>query len=81
MPKKVREAIATVKEDGWQEDSMNGSHRHFTHRTKPGKVTIPGHEGDDLPPGTWSRILRQAQITKEQLERMGRRRKGRKRGR
>ncbi len=81
MPKKVREAIDTVEEDGWKQKSMKGSHRHFTHPTKPGKVTIPGHEGDDLPRGTWSGILRQAQITREQLERMGRRKKGRKKGR
>lgn len=81
MPKKVREAIDTVEEDGWEQKSMKGSHRQFTHLRKPGKVTIPGHEGEDLRPGTWSRILRQAQITREQLERMGRRKKGRKKGR
>lgn len=81
MPKKVREAIATVEEDGWEQQSMKGSHRQFTHPTKPGKVTIAGHERKDLSLDEWKSILKQAQITKEQLERMGRRRKGRKRGR
>lgn len=74
MPKKVRES---VPKDGWVEDSMKGSHRHFTHPRKPGKVTIPGHEREDLRPEIWQSILRQAQITREQLERTGRRKEGR----
>ena len=81
MPKKVREAIATVKEDGWVQKSMNGSHRQFKHPTKSGKVTIAGHEGEDLRAGTWNRILKQAQITREQLKKLERRRKGRKKRR
>lgn len=60
---------------------MKGSHRQFTHPTKPGKVTIPGHDREDLRPEIWQSILKQAQITREQLERMGRRKKGRKKGR
>lgn len=78
MPKKVRES---VQKDDWKQKSMKGSHRQFTHPTKPGKVTIPGHEREDLRPETWQSILRQAQITREQPERRGRRKKGRKEGR
>jgi predicted RNA binding protein YcfA (HicA-like mRNA interferase family) len=37
-----------------------GSHRHFKHPTKPGTVTIAGHPGDDLQPGTEASIRRQA---------------------
>ena len=40
--------------------ATRGSHRHFLHPEKPGKVTIPGHPGDDLPPGTWQSIQEQA---------------------
>lgn len=76
----VSEAIATVHKDGWKQKSMKGSHRQFTHPTKPGKVTIAGHEGKDLSPDDWKSILRQAQITREQLERLQHRRKGRKKG-
>lgn len=81
MPKKVKEAIAIVKRDGWKQDSMEGSHRHFKHSTKSGKVTIPGHKGEDLRPEIWQSILRQAQITREQLRKLERRRKGRRKGR
>ena len=29
--------------DGWKFKSQEGSHRHYVHPTKPGKVTIPFH--------------------------------------
>ena len=59
MPK-VRDAIRIVERDGWRHVRTRGSHRHFLHPEKPGKVTIPGHPGDDLPPGTWQSIQEQA---------------------
>ena len=37
MPKRPRE------DDGWIFKSQEGSHRHYVHPTKPGKVTIPFH--------------------------------------
>ena len=60
MPPTAREAIRIVERDGWYRVGTKGSHRHFLHPVKPGKVTIPGHLGDTLPRGTWSSILRQA---------------------
>jgi len=39
----TREAIKMVEADGWRMVNQNGSHRHFKHPTKPGKVTIPVH--------------------------------------
>ena len=59
MPK-VRDAIRMVERDGWYHVRTRGSHRQFRHDEKPGKVTIPGNSGDDLPRGTWLNILRQA---------------------
>ena len=59
MPK-VREAIRIVERDGWYHVSTRGGHRHFRHPEKPGKVTIPGNLGDDVPKGTWLSIQRQA---------------------
>ena len=61
MPK-VRDAIRMVERDGWRFDRMKGSHRHFKHPVKPGKVTIAGHPSRDLHPDTWRSILRQAGI-------------------
>ncbi len=60
MPVKVRDAIKIVESDGWRLARVKGDHRQYTHPTKPGKVTIPGHPRDDLAPGTWQSIRRQA---------------------
>ena len=59
MPK-VRDAIRIVEREGWYHVRTRGSHRQFRHPEQPGKVTIPGNLGDDLPTGTWLNILRQA---------------------
>ncbi|MDE2966135.1 MAG: type II toxin-antitoxin system HicA family toxin [Chloroflexota bacterium] len=50
----VRAAIRLVERDGWYYVHTRGSHRQFRHPVKPGKVTIPGKLGDDLPKGTGS---------------------------
>lgn len=63
MPK-VREAIRLVSEDGWVIVRTRGSHRQYKHPEKKGRVTIPGNLNDDLPPGTWNSILKQAQLKK-----------------
>ena len=57
---KVREAIRIVERDGWRFARQRGSHRIFRHPTKPGIVVIAGALGEDLPPGTWDNILKQA---------------------
>jgi predicted RNA binding protein YcfA (HicA-like mRNA interferase family) len=48
MAKSSRETIALLLRDGWAEAGQTGSHRHFKHPTKPGKVTVP-HPKHDLP--------------------------------
>jgi predicted RNA binding protein YcfA (HicA-like mRNA interferase family) len=57
---KVRSLIKKIESDGWQYMYTTGSHRHFKHPEKPGKVTIPGHPGDDVTPGTLRSVLKQA---------------------
>lgn len=57
---KVREMIDYVESDGWYFVTQRGSHRHFKHPTKKGRVTIPGKLSDDLAPTTTNSILRQA---------------------
>ena len=59
MPK-VRDAIKLIEADGWREVRTKGSHRQFKHATKVGRVTIAGHPSDDLAPGTYNSILKQA---------------------
>jgi predicted RNA binding protein YcfA (HicA-like mRNA interferase family) len=57
---KVRDVIKKVEKDGWRYMYTTGSHRHFKHPDKPGKVTIPGHPSDEATPGTLKSILKQA---------------------
>lgn len=48
-----------LKKDGWVLKTIVGSHHHFVHPTKYGKVTVP-HPKKDLPAGTVNSILKQA---------------------
>ena len=59
MPK-VREAIKPIEADGWRKVTTKGSHRQFKHPMKTGRVTIAGRLSDDLAPGTYNSILKQA---------------------
>lgn len=49
-----------IEADGWYFAKQKGSHRQYKHPTKPGRVTIPGNRNDELQPGTWKSILKQA---------------------
>ncbi|WP_410509478.1 type II toxin-antitoxin system HicA family toxin [Methanosarcina hadiensis] len=62
---KVREVIKLLEADGWYLTATKGSHRQYKHPTKSGRVTIAGHSGDDLAPGTLNSILKQAQLRRE----------------
>ncbi len=57
---KVRDLIKMLEKDGWRFVYTSGSHRHFKHPIKLGKVTVPGHPGDDIHPKTLQSILKQA---------------------
>ena len=57
---KVRDVIKLVESDGWRHVATKGSHRQYKHPVKPGRVTVPGHPGDDLHPGTLKSVLLQA---------------------
>jgi predicted RNA binding protein YcfA (HicA-like mRNA interferase family) len=62
---KVREVIKLIEEDGWRLVKTRGSHRHFKHPTKPGKVTVAGKPSVDVPPGTLNSIFRQAGLKED----------------
>lgn len=59
---KVREMIKRVEADGWSQVAQKGSHRQYKHPVKKGRVTIPGHLGDELAKGTEKSIIQQAQL-------------------
>ncbi|MEG2002771.1 MAG: type II toxin-antitoxin system HicA family toxin [Clostridia bacterium] len=55
----AKELEKIIKNDGWYLHSIQGSHYHYKHKEKNGRVTIPFHKGD-IPKGTENSILRQA---------------------
>jgi len=57
---KVSDVLRLLQEDGWWLVAARGSHRQFKHPTKPGRVTVPGKPSDDLAPGTFNSVLKQA---------------------
>lgn len=54
-----REIIKALKSDGWYQVGIVGSHHHFKHPTKKGKVTVP-HPRKDVPKKTLASIWKQA---------------------
>ncbi|MGD9603110.1 MAG: type II toxin-antitoxin system HicA family toxin [Gammaproteobacteria bacterium] len=49
-----------LHDDGWYLVATRGSHRHFKHAEKAGRVTVPGKPSDDLAAGTLNSIRKQA---------------------
>jgi len=56
-----REIIKRLKADGWYEVTITGSHHHFKHPVKKGKVTVP-HPKKDIPLKTLISIEKQANL-------------------
>lgn len=65
MPKKVREIIRLIEDDGWYLVATKGSHRQYKHPAKAGRVTVSGNTGHDMAPGTYNSVLKQAQLKGE----------------
>jgi predicted RNA binding protein YcfA (HicA-like mRNA interferase family) len=59
---KVRDVVRLIERDGWHLAATRGSHRQYKHPEKPGRVTIAGHPGDELAPGTLNSVLKQARL-------------------
>ena len=55
MKRTSKEVIRALEADGWFRVGQTGSHVHFKHDTKKGKVTVP-HPVKDLPIGTLKSI-------------------------
>jgi predicted RNA binding protein YcfA (HicA-like mRNA interferase family) len=63
---KVRDLLKQLTDDGWYLVTTEGDHRQYKHPTKPGRVTVAGHPGKDIPPGTLNSIRRQAGLARSQ---------------
>jgi predicted RNA binding protein YcfA (HicA-like mRNA interferase family) len=61
--KKVKDLIKIIEEDGWFLHSQTGSHKHYKHPVKKGKVTIPDHgKNTELGHKTVKSIFEQADL-------------------
>jgi len=61
MTMTAREVIGILSDDGWFKVSQTGSHAHYKHNTKSGKIQIAVHAGD-MAEGTLRSIFKQAGI-------------------
>lgn len=68
MPKTAKEMEKLLLADGWMVKNQRGSHRHYIHPQKPGKVTIPFHGNKTLKVKTEKQIYLQASLPKEEHE-------------
>ena len=59
-----REVIRMLKDDGWYEERVTGSHYHFKHFEKTGIVTVP-HPRKQIGKGLLNSILKQAKLKEE----------------
>ena len=57
-----REVIRILKDDGWYEVAVVGSHHQFKHPTQPGRVTVK-HPTKSIPPKTVRSIERQSGLS------------------
>jgi len=60
---KVRDLLKMLRQDGWVLRNQEGSHRQYVHPAKLGKVTVAGHESDEVPPKTLKSIMKQASMS------------------
>ena len=65
MPIKPTEMERIILADGWIFKNQTGSHRHYIHPSKPGKVTIPFHKGKELNKITENSIRKESNNHKE----------------
>lgn len=64
---RFKEVEKILLADGWQYKNQAGSHKHYIHPTKKGKVTVPDHPGD-IDPRTVKSIWKQAQISEKRTK-------------
>ena len=59
-----REVMLRLKDDGWYEARVTGSHHHFKHAEKTGIVTVP-HQKKQIGKGLLNSILKQAKLKRD----------------
>lgn len=59
--------IRVVKKYGFVEHRQKGSHLHLKRDSDKRRITIPIHKGRDIPKGTLTAILKDANISIEEF--------------
>jgi predicted RNA binding protein YcfA (HicA-like mRNA interferase family) len=59
--------VRALQKAGFYIHETTGSHVQLKHLTKPGRVTVPNHQGFDLPKSIVKSIIRQAGLTNEEF--------------
>jgi predicted RNA binding protein YcfA (HicA-like mRNA interferase family) len=62
-----RELVRALGKVGWVVVVQRGSHAQLKNPTRTGRVTVPLHAGETLGSGLLRSIMRQADITAEEL--------------
>jgi predicted RNA binding protein YcfA (HicA-like mRNA interferase family) len=64
---KPREVVRALLKGGFYVHEQVGSHVQLKHPNKPGRVTVPNHQGFDLPKQIVRSIIRQAGMTNDEF--------------
>lgn len=59
---RIRDIIDALRIAGWRQVAQVGSHRQFTHPSRPGRVTVAGHPSLEMHPKTLRSIERQSGV-------------------
>ena len=62
-----KKLLSVLKKAGFQILRIKGSH-HFLHHPDGRSTVVPVHAGESLGPGLFAKILRDCDLTREQLQ-------------
>jgi predicted RNA binding protein YcfA (HicA-like mRNA interferase family) len=62
-----KDVLRALERDGWYVHRSEGSHHQLRHPARFGKVTVPYHGNETLDIRVLNNILKQANMTKEEL--------------
>ena len=64
------EVIKALERAGFVRVRVRGNHWVFRHMTTKRRVTVPYHRARVIPPGTLANILRETNLTTDELQRL-----------
>ena len=64
------ELVKVLKSAGFVERRQKGSHLHLYRESDRRRVTVPIHKGKDIPVGTLKAILKDADMTGDELRKL-----------